>query len=272
MDNPAIVLEGVNKQYGNGRPGVAALSDVCLRVPAGEFLAVVGPSGCGKSTLLNLVAGIDTPTSGRVSVAGQELSQLSDNARSDLRLREIGFVFQSFNLLPTLSAEENVALPLEFMGVRWRAARKQAGEFLERVGIAPAAQRRRPAELSGGEQQRVATARALVTLPRVLLADEPTGNLDSQTGEGILALLRTLHARDGLTIVLVTHSAAAAACAQRIVRMRDGRVVGEQRGGADDVRDSAALSEAAQSVGATTVVASADHQPAAAGNGHARPR
>jgi len=240
MDTPAVVLDQVSKRYGHGSQGIAALSAVSLRVSAGEFLAIMGPSGCGKSTLLNLIAGIDTPTSGRVHVAGRELSALSDDARSDLRLRTIGFVFQSFNLLPTFTAEENVAVPLEFMGVRWRAARQRAAAALAEVGITAAAQRRRPAELSGGEQQRVAIARALVGVPQLLLADEPTGNLDSRAGEGVLDLLRTLNAARGLTVVLVTHSPAAAAYTQRIVRLCDGRIEEERRSGGGEARQAIA--------------------------------
>jgi putative ABC transport system ATP-binding protein len=238
MDTSVVVLDHVSKHYGNSSQGVAALTAVSLRVRAGEFLAIMGPSGCGKSTLLNLVAGIDTPTSGRVSVAGRELSELSDDARSDLRLRQVGFVFQSFNLLPTFTAEENVALPLELMGLRWREARKRAADALARVGIPMGAWRRRPSELSGGEQQRVAIARALVPEPQLLLADEPTGNLDSHAGEGVLDLLRTLNTEQGLTVVLVTHSPAAAAYTQRIVRMRDGRIEDERRTGRDEARAS----------------------------------
>ncbi len=227
MNTPAVVLDHVSKRYGHGPQAVGALSAVSLQVAPGEFVAFMGPSGCGKSTLLNLIAGIDTPSSGRVTLAGRELSQLSDDARSDLRLRAVGFVFQSFNLLPTFTAEENVAWPLEFMGVRWRQARQRAAAALAEVGIAALAQRRRPAELSGGEQQRVAIARALVTSPQLLLADEPTGNLDSKTGAGILDLLQALNAEQRLTIVLATHSTAAADCADRVIELRDGCIVRE---------------------------------------------
>src|SRR2546426_8448492 len=170
----------------------------------------MGPSGSGKSTLLNLIAGLDTPTNGRVIVGGQELTHLSDDARSDLRLRHIGFVFQSFNLFPTFTAEENVAWPLGFVGLRWRAAKVRAAEVLEQVGVDTAARSRLPAELSGGEQQRVAIARALVTEPRLVLADEPTGNLDSQTGRAILDVLLQLNTQRGLTVIMVTHNAFAA--------------------------------------------------------------
>jgi putative ABC transport system ATP-binding protein len=225
-----VVVERVSKRYGEGPQAVIALADVSLSVRTGELVAIMGPSGSGKSTLLNLIAGLDVPTGGRVMVGGEDLAALTDDARSLLRLRHVGFVFQSFNLFPTFSARENVAWPLEFLGSSWREACARAGAALQQVGIRDAAVERRPAELSGGEQQRVAIARALVTRPRLLLADEPTGNLDSKTGEGILDLVRTLNANDGLTVVLVTHSAAAAACAQRTIELRDGSVVSEARG------------------------------------------
>jgi putative ABC transport system ATP-binding protein len=178
----AIAFEGVSKRYGSGASAVPALTDVSLTVAAGEFVAIVGPSGSGKSTLLNLAAALDTPTAGRVLVAGEDVATLSEDGRSDLRLRAIGFVFQSFNLLPTFSAQENVSWPLEFGGVRRKLARARAPSRSRGVGIDEAAWKRRPAELSGGEQQRVAIARALVTEPHIVVADEPTGNLDSQTG------------------------------------------------------------------------------------------
>jgi putative ABC transport system ATP-binding protein len=229
MQAVAIAMERVDKLYG-GAAQVGALRDVNLAIPVGEFVAILGPSGSGKSTLLNLIAGIDSPTAGRVIVHGRDLAFLRDDARSDLRLREIGFVFQSFNLFPTFTAEENVAWPLEFLGVRWREARRRAGEALADVGLPAGVARRCPAELSGGEQQRVAIARALVTEPRLLLADEPTGNLDSQTGQTILDLLRRLNVTRHLTVVLVTHSPIAASHAQRTIELRDGHVVREERG------------------------------------------
>ncbi|MFI5394813.1 MAG: ABC transporter ATP-binding protein [Candidatus Binatia bacterium] len=228
-DSSAILLERVHKRYGTGPQAVEALTDVTLRVAAEEFLSIMGPSGCGKSTLLNLIAGIDTPTSGRVWVAGYDLAQLSDDARSDMRLRHIGFVFQSFNLFPTFTAEENVTWPLEFLGVHWREARKRADAALAEVGLDDSARRRRPAGLSGGEQQRVAIARALVTKPRLLVADEPTGNLDSRTGQSILDLMQMLNQEEHLSIVLVTHSPFAAGYGHRTVELRDGRILRETR-------------------------------------------
>lgn len=225
----ALVLERVHKRYGSGPQAVDALTDVSLRVAPDEFLSIMGPSGCGKSTLLNLIAGIDTPTSGRVWVAGHDLAQLSDDARSDLRLQTIGFVFQSFNLFPTFTAEENVTWPLEFLGVHWREARKRADTALAEVGLDASARGRRPSGLSGGEQQRVAIARALVTKPRLLVADEPTGNLDSRTGQSILDLMQELNREQRLTIVLVTHSPVAAACGHRMLELEDGRILRETR-------------------------------------------
>jgi putative ABC transport system ATP-binding protein len=226
----AVALEEVSKQYTAGPEPVIAVRDVNLQIGEGEFVALLGPSGSGKSTLLNLIAGLDTPSAGRVVIGGRDLACLRDNARSDLRLRELGFVFQSFNLFPTFTAEENVAWPLEFLGIGWREARRRAGEALGEVALPPAVARRRPAQLSGGEQQRVAIARALVTRPRLLLADEPTGNLDSRIGQTILDLLRRLNAERGLTVVLVTHNAQAAGHAQRTLELRDGRIVREARG------------------------------------------
>ena len=225
----AVCLEGVHKWYGSGPQAVEALSDMNLAVAPEEFVSIVGPSGCGKSTLLNLIAGIDTPTRGRVWVAGHDLAQLSDDARSDLRLRHIGFVFQSFNLFPTFTAEENVTWPLEFLGVHWREARTRADAALAEVGLNDGARQRRPSALSGGEQQRVAIARALATKPRLLVADEPTGNLDSRTGQAILDLMQMLNRTQQLTIVLVTHSAVAAAHGHRIIELSDGRIVRETR-------------------------------------------
>jgi putative ABC transport system ATP-binding protein len=226
----AVALEDVSKDYRQGRDPVAALYEVSLRISTGEFVALLGPSGSGKSTLLNLIAGIDSPSGGRVLVGGRDLAHLRDDVRSDLRLREIGFVFQNFNLFPTFTVEENVAWPLEFLGVGWRDARRRARKMLEQVALSAAVACRRPAELSGGEQQRVAIARAIVTEPRLLLADEPTGNLDSHTGQTILDLLRCLNVEQKLTIVLVTHSSVAASYAQRTIELRDGRIVREARG------------------------------------------
>jgi putative ABC transport system ATP-binding protein len=223
-----VVVENVSKRYGEGPQAVAALTEVSVHICAGEFVSIMGPSGSGKSTLLNLIAGLDTPSQGRVIVAGQNLAALSENARCALRLRHIGFVFQSFHLFPTFTAEQNVTWPLEFLGIPWRQARTRADAALAQVGLNSGARKRRPAELSGGEQQRVAIARALVTRPGLLVADEPTGNLDSKTGQAVLDLLRGLNNEERLTIILVTHSAAAAAYGHRTVELRDGCVVREE--------------------------------------------
>jgi len=229
----AVALESVSKRYGSGSQSVAAAVDVSLRVRPGEFVSIMGPSGCGKSTLLNLIAGLDTPDDGRVMVAGHDLAQLSDDARSDLRLNHIGFVFQSFHLLPTFTVEENVAWPVELQGLRTRQARDRARTALDQAGIPNAALRRFPAELSGGEQQRVAIARALATKPLLLLADEPTGNLDSRTGVAILDLLRALNRTEGVTIVMATHSMFAGAYGHRTIDVCDGQIVREYTGPAD---------------------------------------
>jgi putative ABC transport system ATP-binding protein len=226
MARPIVIaLEGVSKVYGAGTQAVAALGDVTLAIASGEMVALVGPSGSGKSTLLNVVAGLDAATSGTVRFMGQHLSDMTDDARCDLRLRHIGIVFQTYNLFPTFTVVENVALPLEILGARPRTARDRAAATLEEMGIAAGAHRRLPAELSGGEQQRVALARALVTEPDVLLADEPTGSLDSGTGARVLDLVRYLNDGRRLTVLLATHSSQAAAYAHRTVELRDGRIV-----------------------------------------------
>jgi putative ABC transport system ATP-binding protein len=226
-NEPAIQLVNVHRRYGAGEQAFAALNGLDLSVEAGEFVSVMGPSGAGKSTLLNLMAGLDTPSEGRVFLGGHDLSRLSDDARSDLRLRSIGFVFQTFNLFPTFSILQNVAWPLGFLGVRRQEAHARAVESLEQLGVNPRTYARLPAELSGGEQQRVAIARALVTRPSVLLADEPTGNLDSRMGRIILDLLRRLNSERGVTVVLVTHNTLAATYGHRTVELRDGRLVRE---------------------------------------------
>ena len=204
---------------------VTILDGVTLDVPQGQFVAVTGPSGSGKSTLLGLVAGLDRPTTGSIRINGVELSLLDEDALARLRLATIGYVFQSFHLIPTLTALENVAVPLELAGAADAVAR--AGALLDEVGL-KARVGHYPAELSGGEQQRVALARAVANGPQLLLADEPTGNLDSATGGQIVDLLVGLHRRHGVTLVLVTHDPALAAFADRIVELRDGRVVGDR--------------------------------------------
>ena len=220
----AVSATALTRTYGDGDSAVHALRGVSLDLPAGQLTAVMGPSGSGKSTLMHLLAGLDTPTSGAVRVAGEDITRMKDRDLTRLRRRHIGFVFQSFNLLPTLSAEENVLLPLSIAGRRPPAGEVDA--LMERVGLA---ERRdhRPAQLSGGQQQRVAIARALITRPTVLFADEPTGNLDSGAGAGILALLRDAVDLDGQTTLMVTHDPRAAAIADRVLYLADGRIVAD---------------------------------------------
>lgn len=213
---PVIESQGLTKTYHTGEVDVEVLRGVDVAVERGEFVAIMGPSGSGKSTLLHLLGGVDVPTSGRVLLDGEDLSSLSDDGRTLLRRRRLGFIFQTFNLLPTLTAEENVALPLELDGVPSPEARERARTVLEQVGMS---HRREhiPGKLSGGEQQRVAVARALAIEPLVLLADEPTGNLDSANGRQVTALLRGLVDELQQTIVMVTHDAAVAASADRLI-------------------------------------------------------
>ena len=219
-----IRLTDVTKVYPADGSRVEALRGVTLQVARGEFVALVGPSGCGKSTLLNLVGGIDVPTSGEVVVDGAPLAGLSDRALSLYRREKVGFVHQLFNLLPTLTALENVALPLLLQGVRGQEARERAGRQLDAVGMGHRA-RHWPHQLSGGEQQRVAIARAIVHGPPITLADEPTGNLDSKAGQEVLDLLAWLVVAQGRTVLLATHSREAASRAGRRVALRDGTVV-----------------------------------------------
>jgi len=225
MTQPLLRLEGVTKVYRMGQVEVPALRGVDLTIDPGAFLAIMGPSGSGKSTLLHIAGLLDRPTSGRVLWAGDEVSSLRSARLAELRGRHIGFVFQTFNLMPTLSALENVELPLVFQGERPRKRRQRAAQLLALVGLADR-QRHRPGQLSGGERQRVAIARALVSDPQLILADEPTGNLDSASGREILEVLRDLNER-GKTLVLVTHDVEAAKVARNILRMRDGRIEGE---------------------------------------------
>jgi len=224
----AVIVEHACKIYGHGDFQVRAVDGVSLTLNQGDLLAIMGPSGCGKTTLLNLISGLDRASSGHITLCGYNLDRLSDDERCRLRLHHLGFVFQNFNLFPTFTVEENVAWPLEFLGCSWRQARQGASDMLAQVGIERSAQRRRPSELSGGEQQRVAIARALVTKPSVLMADEPTGNLDSVTGRRILDLLHSLNRNHRLSMILVTHSEVVARAAERILRLEDGRVVAEE--------------------------------------------
>jgi len=220
----AVSADDVTRRYGEGEAAVDALRGVSLDVPAGQFTAIMGPSGSGKSTLMHLLAGLDRPTTGSVYVGTQDISTMSDKALTRLRRRHIGFVFQSFNLLPTLSAEENVLLPLTIAGRK--VPRETIDALLQRVGLSER-RRHRPSELSGGQQQRVAIARALISEPTVLFADEPTGNLDSNAGAMVLDLLREAVDVDGQTTVMVTHDPLAAARADRVLFLADGRIVSD---------------------------------------------
>jgi putative ABC transport system ATP-binding protein len=222
-----LAARELTRRYGEGEAAVEALRGVDMQVASQELVAVMGPSGSGKSTLMHLLAGLDTPTDGTVAIAGNDIGRLDDDQLTRLRREHIGFIFQFFNLLPMLDAEENVTLPLAIAGERGDAA--WVGEVIEQVGLTHR-RSHRPAELSGGEQQRVAIARALITRPTILLADEPTGNLDSKTGGEILDLLRSSIDTYGQTTVMVTHDPRAAAIADRILFIADGRIVKELRG------------------------------------------
>ncbi|MEO7190138.1 MAG: ABC transporter ATP-binding protein [Vicinamibacterales bacterium] len=218
-----LTLHAVTRSYAAGETAVAALSDVSLDISAGEFVALVGPSGCGKSTLLHLCGAMDRPTAGTVALEGRVLAGLNDDQLTLVRRARVGFVFQFFNLLPTLTVIENVQLPLLLAGSRRAGAESAARTLLDRVGLA-----RRlfhyPRQLSGGEMQRVAVARALVHRPALVIADEPTGNLDSENGHRILDLLTELNVESGVTLMLATHAPDIAAAARRVIRMRDGRI------------------------------------------------
>ncbi len=221
--SPLIRLRGIGKTYGAGATAFQALKGVDLDIDAGEFVAIMGPSGSGKSTAMNLLGGLDTPSSGRYLFQGVEVQSLSRDLRARLRRCYFGFVFQGFNLLARTSAQENVELPLVYRGEPAAARHAAAQEALEQVGLLPWAEHK-PSELSGGQQQRVAIARAIVTRPEVLLADEPTGNLDSQRSHEIMELIQRLNRERGITVLMVTHEADIAAYAGRIVRFVDGRV------------------------------------------------
>ena len=222
---PVIALEGVRKTYTNGTLSVEALRGIDLSIGSGDYVAIMGPSGSGKSTLMHILGCLDVPTEGRYLLAGEDVSRLTEDDLADIRNRRIGFVFQQFNLLPSLNAWRNVELPLCYAGVSRPERKARAMAALERVGLADRVEHR-PAELSGGQQQRVAVARALVTDPALILADEPTGNLDSVSSDDVLGLLDELH-EAGRTIVLITHEEDVARRAGRIARIRDGGLVPE---------------------------------------------
>jgi len=230
---PVLETAGLVKVFGLDGIDVCALDGVDLRIEAGEMVAIMGPSGSGKSTLLHILGALDTPTEGMVAMAGEHYDHLDDDALTRLRRDRIGFVFQFFNLLPSLTAEENVLLPALIARRSEPQMRRRVAELLERVGLGDRAHHT-PAELSGGQQQRVSIARSLLLEPEVVLADEPTGNLDTQSGREILKILRHLNTDDGMTVVMVTHDPRAAAVADRVVFLRDGKVAGEIPGGSTD--------------------------------------
>jgi putative ABC transport system ATP-binding protein len=232
-DRIAIEVRDLRKDYGTGATLVHALRGVDLTIEHGEFVAVMGPSGSGKSTMLHILGALESPTSGTVSVEGNRYDGLDDKHLTHFRRDHIGFVFQFFNLLTSLTAAENVLLPALIAGRPDDALVKRAHELLAEVGLAGRAEHV-PSELSGGEQQRVSIARALLLSPELVLADEPTGNLDSRAGKGVLRLLRELNEREGHTIVMVTHDPSAAAVADRVVFLRDGQIAGEVQGGSTE--------------------------------------
>jgi putative ABC transport system ATP-binding protein len=234
----AVALRDVRKVYGRGDGEVVALDGISVGLPVGSFTAVMGPSGSGKSTFLNLAAGLDRPSAGNVTLGDTDLARLSERRLTILRRERIGFVFQAFNLLPSLTVAQNIALPMRLDGHRPR--RSTVREVAARVGLEKRL-RHRPSELSGGQQQRVAIARALVTCPEVVFADEPTGALDTRTGREVLALLREIVDGDGRTVVMVTHDPSAAAWADRVILLADGRLAGTlEAPSADEVAEALA--------------------------------
>jgi len=231
------------KQYRMGNLSVDALRGVDLSIQAEEFVAIMGPSGSGKSTLLHLMGGLDAPTSGEVILAGKPLSRLSDNELTRIRRLKVGFVFQFYNLIPTLTAAENIALPLLIDGAPIGRYRERLEELLRLVGLSDRAQHK-PDQLSGGQQQRVAIARAFINQPEIVLADEPTGNLDTRSGSAILELLQRSRAELGATIVMVTHDPRAASYAQRVIFLRDGKIAKTLGGGETSLKNIMAVMEA----------------------------
>ncbi|MCX6093191.1 MAG: ABC transporter ATP-binding protein [Candidatus Bipolaricaulota bacterium] len=221
-------LKNITKDYPLGQTVVHAVRGLDLSIEKGEIVAIMGPSGSGKSTLMHVLGALDTPTTGTASLEGHDLQELGENELVTLRGRKVGFVFQTFNLIQALTAQQNVELPMTFLGVKKSARAERARALLEKVGLGDRMEHR-PNELSGGERQRVAIARALANNPEIILADEPTGNLDSETGATILELLKRLSVDEGKTMILITHDPDAAAIAGRIIRLRDGRIVEEVR-------------------------------------------
>jgi len=243
-----IQAEKLTKIYGSGATAVTALDHVNINIKEGEFVAVMGPSGCGKSTLLHLLGGLDKPSEGEVLIGGESLNNLNDDKLTELRRRKIGFVFQFFNLIPVLSATENASLPITLDGAKPTEAKKKAAEWLTRFGMADRLGNR-PDQLSGGQQQRVAVARALIAEPELILADEPTGNLDTRSGDEIAALLRDVSKEFGRTIVMVTHDPRIAAYADRIIFLKDGKVVDETQLERKNGNNAAMLADKIKEIG-----------------------
>ncbi len=257
-----LVATDLTKEYQSGASRLAVLRHVSFTIPQGAFVAIVGPSGSGKTTLLGLLAGLDTPSAGRVTLDGVDITRMTEDQRAQLRGQKVGFIFQTFQLIPTLTALENVQVPLELRGDSGAAER--AGDLLARVGLADRTGHF-PAQLSGGEQQRVSIARAFANAPRILFADEPTGNLDGVTGERIVELLESLNRESGSTVVIVTHDIGLAERSQRIIRLKDGEVVEDrptvaQVAREDPARGTTSLSPAAPERPATTPVSPAAPQ------------
>jgi putative ABC transport system ATP-binding protein len=232
MEETLVQVRGVEKIFRSGSIEVLALRGIDLEINAGEFMAIVGPSGSGKTTLLNLMGALDVPTAGRVEVAGRDLSQLGRHQRADLRLRELGFVFQAYNLVPVLTAIENVEFVLELQGMDRRQRQARAQQTLDELGLGELAQRR-PGAMSGGQQQRVAVARAVASRPRLVLADEPTANLDSDNAQALLGMMRRLRDEEGVSFVFSTHDPLVVSYVSRVVSLRDGHIVSDERKEAD---------------------------------------
>jgi putative ABC transport system ATP-binding protein len=243
-----ISTQNLTKVFGSGATAVTALDHVNLSVNAGEFVAIMGPSGCGKSTLLHLIGGLDRASEGQVVVDGEPLAEMSDDRITEMRRRKIGFVFQFFNLIPVLSAVENAALPVTLDGVKPSEAQEKGAEWLRRFGLGERLGAR-PDQLSGGQQQRVAIARALAAEPALILADEPTGNLDTRSGDEIAGLLRDVARKYGRTVVMVTHDPRIAAYADRIVFLKDGKIVDETRLERKNEPNAAAVAQKIQEIG-----------------------
>ena len=224
MNTPAVSCRKLNKVFAQGELAVHALSNIDLEIASGGFVCLSGPSGSGKTTLLNMIGGLDRPSNGEITVAGQRIDQMGMSALAELRLRHIGFVFQAYNLIPVLNARENVEFVMQLQGVPASERRQRAMAILAEVGLA-GMEERRPGELSGGQQQRVAVARAIVSKPALILADEPTANLDSATAEKLMQQMRELNARVGTTFVISTHDKMVMSFAKRLIKLRDGNIV-----------------------------------------------